>query len=55
MVAFVEHKHAQVRVTVVLQRVLDIRFVPAVLDNIKRMEVQGATFEGEKNYVNSKE
>ena len=41
--------------TVVLQRVLDIKFVPAVLDNIKRMEVQGATFEGEKNYVNSKE
>ena len=41
--------------TVVLQRVLDIKFVPAVLDNIQKMEVQGATFEGEKNYVNSKE
>ena len=42
-------------INAVLQRVLDIKFVPAVLGTFKKMEVQGATFEGEKNYVNSKE
>lgn len=36
------------------QRTLDIRFVPAVLDNIKNKELQGATFEGEKVYANNK-
>jgi len=38
-----------------LQRTLDIRFVPAVLEDIKNMTIQGASFEGEKTYVNSKE
>lgn len=37
------------------QRTLDIRFVPAVLEDIKNMTIQGACFEGEKTYVNSKE
>ena len=55
LVACVQLYHAHVSVTVVLQRVLDIKFVPAVLDDIRKMESQGATFEGEKNYVNSKE
>ncbi|KAL3135699.1 hypothetical protein ABBQ38_006170 [Trebouxia sp. C0009 RCD-2024] len=36
------------------QRVLDIKFVPAVLNTIKKMEAQGATFEGEKVYVDNK-
>lgn len=35
----------------VLQRILDIRFVPAVLDTIKKQQVQGAAFEGIKSYV----
>jgi len=37
-----------------LQRVLDIKFVPAVLNTIKKMEAQGATFEGEMVYVDNK-
>lgn len=37
------------------QRILDIRFVPDVLDQVKNMTVQGASFEGEVVYVNSKE
>ena len=38
-----------------VQRALDIRFVPAVLDQAKEQILQGAAFEGEKIYVNSKE
>ena len=40
---------------IVMQRILDIRFVPDVLDQVKNMTVQGASFEGEVVYVNSKE
>ena len=34
-----------------LQRILDIRFVPQVLETIKKQQVQGAAFEGIKSYV----
>ena len=61
-----EHKHAQcdwlacLRILadsqcVCVQRALDIRFVPAVLEQARNQTLQGAAFEGEKIYVNSKE
>lgn len=34
-----------------LQRILDIRFVPGVLETIKKQQLHGAAFPGVKSYV----
>lgn len=34
-----------------VQRILDIRFVPGVLETIKKQQLHGAAFPGVKSYV----